>query len=277
LDVGDMVSLYVNEEFFSKKNNRYDFLRAGTKLNIVYEDSNILLLDKAPGLIVHPDRDGKVDCLINRVKKYLNGMGEYDPDCENSFAPSPVNRIDRNTGGFVAVAKNAESLKKLNEATKSKHIKKYYLCVVYGKMPKKEDVLEGFLKKDERLNKVQIYSNNPGNAKHILTRYRVLNEEEDTSLLEIDLLTGRTHQIRAHLSFAGSPILGDSKYGKNSINRTRGLKYQLLHAYKIVFDKNLDPEILDYLAGRTFVTQAPWFLKEFYHDITTTFYCKVSK
>ncbi|MDR1628409.1 MAG: RluA family pseudouridine synthase [Oscillospiraceae bacterium] len=263
LNFGDVINLYINDEFFSEKTNKLDFLNAGSQLNILYEDKNILITDKNPGLIVHPDKNLQFDCLINRIKKYLYLKNEYSPDLENNFSPSLVNRIDRNTGGIVISAKNFQSLKILNEALKLRHIKKYYLCVICGKMPKKEDILKDFLKKDKYNNKVAIYNDNNYKDKYIKTKYKVIKEKNNLSLVEIDLLTGRTHQIRAHLSSIGCPILGDQKYGDSNINKTYGYKYQLLYSYKIEFDENYDFKDLNYLKGKSFKIFNPWFLKDF--------------
>ena len=148
LCVGDTVDMYINDEFFVKKETRYDFSGASDKLDILYEDRNILLLDKKVGLLCHPDDKEYIDTLISRVKKYLYKKGEYDPDSENSFTPALVNRIDRNTGGIVIAAKNAQSLKILNAQMKSRNLKKTYLCVVHGVMERKSGLLEGWLIKD---------------------------------------------------------------------------------------------------------------------------------
>ena len=128
LNEGDILSLYLKDEFFQKEPKQYDFLKAPDRLDIVYEDENILILDKKPGLIVHPDENYHFDSLIARVHHYLYEKGEYDPEGENSFAPARVNRIDRNTGGIVMAAKNAEALRVMYEKVKARELKKLYLC-----------------------------------------------------------------------------------------------------------------------------------------------------
>lgn len=262
---GDVLTLYINDEFFEKRENVYDFMKAAGNLGeyIVYEDENILLLNKKQGLLSHPDDNEYIDTLIGRVKRYLFEKGEYDPSAEQSFTPSLANRIDRNTAGIVIAAKNAEALRILNRKIKDREIKKKYLCVVIGKMPKKADTLCAFLIKDEKNNIVSVSAKERDGAKKIKTAYRVLKSNDEYSLLEIDLLTGRTHQIRAHLAGIGHPILGDGKYGRNTINRRAGLKKQCLCSYKLSFAFNTDSGILEYLNGKSFELENVWFCDEF--------------
>lgn len=264
LAVGDVVELYINDEFFEKKETRYDFLGASKSLDLLYEDENILLLNKKAGLLSHPDDREFVDTLITRVKRYLYEKGEYHPDDEASFVPALVNRIDRNTSGIVIAAKTAEALRILNQKMKDRELHKYYLCVVHGTLKEKEGLLEGWLWKDESKNKVFIHSKkkNPDD-KAIRTQYRVLREGNGLSLLEVDLLTGRTHQIRAHLASIGHPLLGDGKYGTNAQNKQSGLKKQCLCSYKLQFDFSTDAGTLNYLNGKTFEIKDVWFRTEF--------------
>ena len=263
LQEGDVLTLYLKDEFFQKEPKQYDFLKAPKKLTIVYEDENILLLDKKPGLIVHPDENYHFDSLIARVQHYLYDKGEYDPEAENSFAPALVNRIDRNTGGIVMAAKNAEALRILNEKLRARELTKKYLCIVCGKMPKKEDTLEGFLEKNESQNRVYISQKANANTRSIRTKYRVLEEKKGFSLLEVELLTGRTHQIRAHMASIGHPLAGDGKYGKNAVNKKIGFPYQALYSYYLGFTFSTDAGILEYLKGRVFKAKEIWFLKDF--------------
>jgi len=263
LCVGDTVDMYINDEFFEKPAPRYDFLHAPKSLDIIYEDENIMLLDKKVGLLSHPDENEYTDTLITRVKRYLYENGSYNPEDENSFTPALVNRIDRNTGGIVIAAKNAESLRILNAKMKYRELHKFYLCVLHGTLDKKEDTLEGYLKKDEEKNKVFVYKNMQENAKQIRTHYKVLNSYDNLSLVEVKLLTGRTHQIRAHFASIGHPLLGDGKYGKNTLNKERGYKKQFLYSYKLVFDFSTDAGILEYLNHKEYEVNDVWFKREF--------------
>lgn len=265
LRTGDLVEMYINDEFFVKSETKYDFSSASDKIDIIYEDENIILLDKKAGLLCHPDDKEYIDTLISRVKKYLYNKGEYDPDEENSFTPALVNRIDRNTGGIVIAAKNAASLKILNAQMKERNLKKTYLCVVHGVMERKSGLLEGWLVKDESKNRVRIYSKYTDGAKEIKTKYSVIENDSknNLSLLEVDLLTGRTHQIRAHFASIGHPLLGDGKYGKNELNKKLGYKRQFLYSYKLTFDLDENAGELAYLKGKTFTADNVWFVKEF--------------
>lgn len=265
LNEGDILELYINDEFFgeNKQPSEYDFLSAPSAVDIVYEDENILLLDKKNGLVVHEDDNGGSDTLINRVKHYLYDKGEYLPDEENSFAPSLCNRLDRNTAGIVIAAKNAESLRILNEKIRSREIDKRYLCVCVGRPPKDEDTLTAYLFKDSKTNTVTVSGKKSPENRTIVTKYKVLRTNGELSLLEIELLTGRTHQIRAHMAYIGCPLLGDGKYGNNRINREYGIKTQALCSYKLKFTFETNAGLLNYLNGREFTVPNVWFEGKF--------------
>ncbi len=258
LKTGDKIDMYINDEFFENRTYEQDFKDLKADLKIVYEDDNILLVDKQPGLIVHDDETEKTKTLLNYIKAYLYQKGEYDPDNENSFAPSLCNRIDRNTGGIVIAAKNAESLKIINEKIKNREIKKFYLCLVSGKLKVKEDTLKGYLVKNTEQNRVYIHSSPHKDSKTIATKYRVLKEGKLTSLVEVELLTGRTHQIRAHFASVGNPLAGDGKYGTNEFNKKVGMKTQALYSYKLIFDFK-DENMLSYLNKKTFIVDKVYF------------------
>lgn len=264
LNAGDVVSMYINDEFFEKQPQKYDFLKAPAKLNIIYEDENIILCDKKAGVLSHPDDREYVDTLIGRIKRHLYEKGEYIPDDENSFVPSLVNRIDRNTGGLVIAAKNAESLRILNQKMKDRELHKFYLCVVHGELKKKSGTLEGYLLKNEDKNKVTVSTKYKQDAKEIRTKYNVIDSNGELSLVEVELLTGRTHQIRAHFASIGHPLLGDGKYGTNAQNKKYGYKKQFLYSYKLIFDFTTDAGMLEYLNHREFEVSDVWFKDEFY-------------
>lgn len=265
----DVVDMYINDEFFAEKEEKYDFLSASRKLNILYEDENVMLLDKKVGLLSHPDETEYNDTLITRVKRYLYEKGEYCPADEQSFAPALVNRIDRNTGGIVIAAKNAESLRILNQKLKDRELEKFYLCVIHGTLEKKSGILDGWLIKDEKKNKVRVYTEEQNGSKQIRTKYRVLHERDSLSLVEVELLTGRTHQIRAHFASIGHPLVGDGKYGTNAQNKLLGYKKQFLYSYRLRFAFTTDAGLLNYLNGRSFEAEDVWFRDEFLNGTLT--------
>lgn len=258
LNEGDVVDMYINDEFFEEQEYNSTYRTLEPKLDIVYEDDNILLMDKPVGLIVHDDDTEKVNTLLNHMKAYLYRKGEYNPDDENTFAPSLCNRIDRNTGGIVIAAKNAQTLKVMNERIKSGDIKKFYLCLVRGHLDKKEDTLTGYLVKNKERNMVRIYNTPQKDGKSIVTKYRVLREDKLASLVEVELLTGRSHQIRAHFASIGHPLAGDVKYGDSDFNMKMGMKTQALYSYKLRFEFS-DENHLSYLNGKSFqVKEVPF-------------------
>lgn len=263
LEEGDTVQCFLADEFFEKgKKNGFSetpehtaeqLSRMNAKLDIIYEDENIILVNKPQGLSVHEDEDSKSNTLISYIQSYLYSKGEYDPDEELSFAPALCNRIDKNTSGIVIAAKCAAALRIMNEKIKLREIRKFYLAAVHGVPEKGEATLRAYLLKDSKTNTVRIYDKNPPRAaKEIITKYRVIAKNADSSLVEVELLTGRTHQIRAHMAHIGHPLLGDGKYGINRSDRERGYKYQALCSYKLIFTFETDAEELNYLRGKEF-------------------------
>ncbi len=264
---GDTVQLFISEEFFSADAGEQNFRRMTPHICPVYEDENVLLCDKPSGMIVHSDDNEEVNTLINHAKAYLYQKGDYDPDSEQSFAPALCNRIDRNTAGIVIIAKNAPALRELNLLIKERRLDKRYLCAVHGGFGSREGKLEGYIVKDSERNIVTVYDERPtgaraAEAKRTVTEYRVLDEKDGLSLVEVHLITGRTHQIRAQFAAAGHPLLGDGKYGVNRADRQRGYKSQALYSYSLTFDGG---ERLSYLNGKTFTVplERIWFLREF--------------
>ena len=263
LNEGDQIYLFLPDDALEIAPPTYEFMHASKALDIVYEDEHVMLLNKKAGLLVHPDDREFADTLIFRVQRYLYEKGEYDPADEQSFAPALVNRIDRNTSGIVIAAKTAAALRILNQKLKDREIEKFYLCIVHGKMPKADDTLEAFLEKNESQNRVYISDTQKQGARTIRTRYRVLEEKNGFSLLEIHLLTGLTHQIRAHLASIGHPLLGDGKYGTNALNKGTGFNKQALCSYRLRFDFTSDAEELNYLNGKEFALTDVWFAEAF--------------
>ena len=249
---GDILKLYLKDEFFETPDPDTAFMRITPELDIVYEDENIILVNKKQGMCVHADDSGSTDTLIEHIKAYLWRNGEFLPEQENTFVPSLCNRIDRNTGGIVIAAKNAESLRILNQKIKDRELEKSYLCLVYGHLDKKSGVLKGYIFKDEEKKQVYVYDSPKKGAKSYATHYKVIKEYPEYSMVEAKLETGRTHQIRAGFAFIGHPLLGDGKYGTNEINKRFPYYGQALYSYKLKFTFTKDSGILEYLNGREF-------------------------
>ncbi len=259
LKEGDVLTFFIKDEFFEEAPERYDFMKAPSKISVVYEDENIILMNKPQGILVHPDKEYHFDSLVARLKHYLYLKGEYNPKSENSFSPATVNRIDRNTGGIVIGAKNSEALKTLNRLMKERSIEKYYLCLCEGTFRKKEGIVRSGLRKDESKNIVKNVRSGSEDSKDSATRYRVIDEKGDYSLVECELLTGRTHQIRVHMASLRHPLAGDTKYGGKEL-RLHGNVGQALYSYKLKFT-NCEGTVVDYLDGREFTVDDVWFAK----------------
>ena len=222
------------------------------RLTVVYEDEHLLLADKPQGMVVHADETEKVNTLINHIQAYLYQKREWNPKWENAFAPALCNRIDRNTGGIVIAAKNAETLRIINDKIKNHELEKSYLCVTVGHPRPAEGRIEGFLLKDEAKKQVSFYHKPIPGGKTAVTLYKTLESRGPLSLVECRLLTGRTHQIRVSMAEIGCPLLGDGKYGQGAVNKQYHETRQALYSYKLSFAFTTDAGALEYLRGKEF-------------------------
>ena len=263
LAVGDVLQLYINDEFFDKPTEENAFLSLyQPRLNIVYEDENLLLVDKRPGMVVHPDETERVNTLITHIQAYLYQKREWSPYRENSFAPALCNRIDRNTGGIVIAAKTAEALRVMNQKIKDRELDKRYLAIVEGTPKPRDGSLKGYLFKDAKKNRVFVTDTPQTGAKSCQTNYKTLASRNGLSLVECELITGRTHQIRAQFAHAGHPLLGDGKYGK--LDKRFDRNYQALYSYKLTFTFSTDAGSLENLNGKSFQVQNVDFVEEYF-------------
>ena len=257
---GEVVSVYLPDDVLQPREHQN--LEASAPLEIVYEDEHILLLNKPQGLLAHQgEGPATADTLIARVQRYLYQSGSWDPEAEHSFAPALCHRIDRNTSGLVIAAKTAESLRVISEKLREHEVTKLYMCIVHGVPKNKTGQLKGYLCKDETLGRVRVEQRPFPGGKTALTGYRVLAQREGKSLVEVQLLTGRTHQIRAQFAAAGHPLWGDAKYGNSRENKLLSNR-QALCAYKIIFSFATPAGPLDYLRGKAFEVAVP-FADEF--------------
>ena len=286
LQIGDTVQMYVGDEFFAATGVKNSFLKVTDhNLDIIYEDDNIILLNKPAGVLCYSTYGFDYSSLIARVQAYLSRKNEWLPAGENTFAPALCNRIDRNTSGIVIAAKNAESLRIINDKIKLREIDKYYLAVVHGVPNPSSGTLKGYISKDEARNLVCVSKTDHPGAKVAETEYRTVLAQDTTeanerlsareesglassrlSLLECRLITGRTHQIRAQLADIGHPILGDRKYGSKHLNEPYNEPHQALCSYKMVFVFKTDAGPLSYLNGKSFeLCDVPFVKKHFHH------------
>ncbi|MGM9613406.1 MAG: RluA family pseudouridine synthase [Butyricicoccus sp.] len=264
---GDLVQLYINDEFFETPSEEEAYKKIKTpRLSIVYEDAHILLADKAPGMVVHADEQGDADTLIAHIQAYLYQSGQWNPADALSFTPALCNRIDRNTGGIVIAAKTAEALRVMNDKIKHHEMSKRYLCVVHGTPAPRTGTLEHFIRRDEKRKQVEIFDRPAPGAKTARMTYRVLASRNGLSLVECNLMTGRTHQIRAQMARIGHSLLGDGKYGKNEQNKRFGETGQLLYSYKLKFEFQTDAGELQYLDGKTFTVKNVPFVKKYFPE-----------
>lgn len=260
LSEGDVLRIFAKEEFFAAQEER-TFLKAEGEPEIAYEDANILIACKPSGMFAHGGEGGAVS-LLDEIQKYLYNKGLYDPQTEQTFAPALCNRIDRNTEGLVIAAVNAPALRCMNAAIKARYVRKHYLAVTSAHLPQQSDTCTAWLKKDPQTNRVTVLAEAPDSSyKCIRTRYTVLAEHGSRQLVDIELLTGRTHQIRAHLAFLGAPLLGDPKYGRQTAQEEN----QCLCAYSLHFT-GLEGTVLESLNGITVTAPLPDFVHRYFPD-----------
>ena len=268
LHAGDVVSLYIGDEFIEKPREVDRFLaNIAWRLNRLYEDEHILLVEKPAGMIVHPDADEKINTLLNHVRAYLYQSGQWDSKDPGQFAPVLCNRIDRFTGGIVIAAKPEAAMHAMNQKIRDREIGKYYLAIARGNVRPDEGLMDNYLLKPEGSRKVRILDRPAPGAQRAQTAYRVLSRGRGLTLVECKLLTGRTHQIRAQFAHAGWPLLGDNQYGDFRDNARFDREYQALYAYRLSFDFTSDAGVLGYLAGKSFsVCEAP-FVREYFPNV----------
>ena len=264
LKEGDVLQLYINDEFFDKPREDNAYLTvAAPKLNIVYEDEHILLVDKRPGLAVHPHDGAEYGrTLIDHIQAYLYQKKEWRPREENAFTPALCNRIDRNTGGIVIAAKTAEALRVMNQKIKDRELDKRYLAIVEGTPKPRDGSLKGYLFKDAKKNRGFVTDTPQAGSKSCQTNYKTVASKNGLSLVECELITGRTHQSRAQFAHAGHPLLGDGKYGK--LDKRFDRNYQALYSYKLTFTFSTEAGSLEPLNGKSFQVDKVDFVEEYF-------------
>ncbi|MCR5825351.1 MAG: RluA family pseudouridine synthase [Oscillospiraceae bacterium] len=266
LNEGDRVECWINDEFFDAPDESNVYLTiTKPRVNIVYEDENVVLLDKPAGMLCHAgDEGGGGATQLDHLLAHLYQTRAWRPREENAFTPALCNRIDRNTGGLIIAAKNAEALRILNEKIRAREISKHYLCVCLGRPAPAHGRIECVLRKDARENRMRVYHHAVPDGRSAVTLYDTLETRDGLSLVEVELLTGRTHQIRASFADIGCPLLGDGKYGSGAANRKYGETAQLLCSYRLRFDFPTDAGLLNDLRGREFAADTPAFRHKYF-------------
>ena len=262
LSAGDLIELYINDEFFpvGKPAAKTAKPRRQPPVTVVYEDENFAVLYKPAHLLCHSDRTGDAN-LVDAFAAYLEAKGEYDPHAEKRFAPALCNRLDRGTEGLVLAAKSYAALRDLNAIIRDDMMKKEYLTITVGAPPQGRFV--AWLQHSEKNNKVRIHARDSEGYKQIITEVTVIRQAGPFALCRIGLITGRTHQIRAHLAYLGHPVLGDIKYGNHKMNERTGLKTQALCAQRLTFGRIPEGNTLQYLSGRVIKLNDPEIVKTY--------------
>ena len=261
---GDVLQAYVSDDCFLQPKREDPFLsKIRPSLSILFEDENIIIADKRPGLMAHPDAHEKVNTLITHAQAYLYQKGEYEP---GQFAPALCNRIDRFTGGIEIIAKTEAAMKVLNQKIRDREIEKYYYCIALGSFQKRSGMLDNYIVKSPEMKKVSVSPRMVPGGQRARTKYRVLAFRDGLSLVECELLTGRTHQIRAQMANAGHPLLGDNQYGNRARNEKYGRSFQALYAYRLKFAFTTDAGILNGLNGMEFTAPEVRFISEYFPE-----------
>ena len=251
---GDKIQLYLSEETIEKFEGDDEKAKSNINLDIIYEDDNVVLINKELDMLSHGRGGEFEENIVDSLISYLIRKGDYVPRIEKTFTPSICNRLDRNTSGLIIGAKNYKSLKLINESLKDLNIRRFYKTIVKGEI-KEESKERGYLIKDEERNRVEISNDDLEGSKEIITRIKPLKVKDGYTLVEVELITGRTHQIRGHLSSLGYPLIGDRKYGVENTNKIFREKYgvenQMLHSYKVEFQGLTDE--MEYLNGKSFI------------------------
>lgn len=267
LKKGDKVQLFLSEDTINKFRKEVEINYTDFNIDVLYEDENIILINKPVGVLSHSDGENE-DNIVDGLIKYLIDNKEYNPKEEDTFIPSICNRLDRNTSGIIIAAKNYQSLKQINDSIKNRHIKRYYKTIVNGNF--KEELLDKkIVRKDKEENKMYLVEDIKDDSKEIETYFKALKNKNNYTLLEVELITGRTHQIRIHLNALGYSVIGDRKYGDIKENEYFKLKYnlnnQLLHSYKVIFNGFTNE--LSYLNNREFISNMAGIFKNIEKDL----------
>lgn len=274
LQLHDSITIFADEKFFISPKKKIPGCSEPVNLQICYEDTNFLIIYKPVGQDTHSGsksagQEYKIS-LIDAIQYYLYTKQEYLPEQEQSFSPALCNRIDRNTEGIVIAAKNAPALRAMNEAIRLRQVQKSYLAITAGILPKQKDICTAWLKKDAGRNQVKILATPPDHTwQKICTQYQVIAQKKKKQLVKINLLTGRTHQIRAHLAYLNAPLLGERKYTGSVQKREKHTEsYQCLCAYQISFTGLTSP-VVQYLENKTITSPVPEFVKKYFPEIET--------